>query len=161
MGVCRCGKGGISVERLTERKVGQSYPLKDKAASKVGLFTDYDGFYTYFEAVNRLGAIEDILGEDYDLERLKEAVEKQAEYEQFMEKWKQVAEIAGAVKKVGAERAAELVEADLDGRCVPIVRCRECKHWEDWGACGHTDNGFDSPPMGPDDFCSKGERSTD
>lgn len=44
---------------------------------------------------------------------------------------------------------------------VPVVRCRECKHWEDWGACGHTDNGFDSPPMGPDDFCSKGERSTD
>lgn len=43
----------------------------------------------------------------------------------------------------------------------PVVRCRECKHWEDWGACGHTDNGFDSPPMGPDDFCSKGERSTD
>lgn len=44
---------------------------------------------------------------------------------------------------------------------VEVVRCRECKHWEDWGACGHTDNGFDSPPMGPDDFCSKGERSTD
>lgn len=51
----------------------------------------------------------------------------------------------------------ELPAADV----VPVVRCRECKHWEDWGACGHTDNGFDSPPMGPDDFCSKGERSTD
>lgn len=74
----------------------------------------------------RLKSVEDILGDDYDLERLR-----------------------------------ELVEADREGRCVPIVRCRECKHWEDWGACGHTDNGFDSPPMGPDDFCSKGERSTD
>lgn len=79
MGVCRCGKGGISVERLTERKVGQSYPLKDKAASKVGLFTDYDGFYTYFEAVNRLGAIEDILGDEYDLDRLRELVEADRE----------------------------------------------------------------------------------
>lgn len=88
------------MERLTGRRDGRTY--------------------------DRLAAIEDILGDDYDLERLR-----------------------------------ELVEADREGRCVPVVRCRECKHWEDWGACGHTDNGFDSPPMGPDDFCSKGERSTD
>ena len=40
---------------------------------------------------------------------------------------------------------------------VPVVRCQECIHWHDWGACGHPDNGFDAPPMGPDDFCSKGE----
>lgn len=115
------------MERLTGQKIGQSYPLKDKASSKVGLFTDYDGFYAYFEAVNRLGAIEDILGDEYDLGRLREAVEKQAEYEQFMEKWKQVAEIAGAVKKVGAEKAAELVQAYRDGRCVvlPIVKQKD------------------------------------
>lgn len=48
---------------------------------------------------------------------------------------------------------AEIPAADV----VPVVRCRECIHWHDWGACGHPDNGFDSPPMGPDDFCSKGE----
>ena len=64
----------------------------------------------------RLLDIEDILGDDYDMGRLREAVGKQTEYEQFMEQWKQVAEIAGVVKKVGAERAAELVEADRDGR---------------------------------------------
>lgn len=63
-------------------------------------------------------AIENILGDDYDLNRLREALEKQAEYEQFMEKWKQAVKIAGAVKDVGAERVAELVEADRDGRCV-------------------------------------------
>ena len=39
----------------------------------------------------------------------------------------------------------------------PVVRCRKCIHWHDWGACGHPDNGFDAPSMGPDDFCSKGE----
>lgn len=47
---------------------------------------------------------------------------------------------------------AETIEA------VPVVRCQECKHWYDWGACGHTDNGYDAPHMGPDDFCSKGEK---
>lgn len=31
------------------------------------------------------------------------------------------------------------------------------QNWHDWGACGHPDNGFDAPPMGPGDFCSKGE----
>ena len=42
---------------------------------------------------------------------------------------------------------------------VPVVRCRECEHWKDWGACGHPDNGWDAPPMGPEDFCSRGEKS--
>lgn len=60
------------MERLTENKLGQSYPLKDKASSKVSLFTDYDGFYAYFEAINRLGCIEDVLGDEYDLDRLRE-----------------------------------------------------------------------------------------
>lgn len=47
---------------------------------------------------------------------------------------------------------AETVDA------VPVVRCRECVHYTDWGACGHPDNGWDAAPMGPDDFCSRGER---
>lgn len=48
-------------------------------------------------------------------------------------------------------RHADTVDA------TPVVRCRKCIHWHDWGACGHPDNGFDATPMGPDDFCSKGE----
>ena len=43
----------------------------------------------------------------------------------------------------------------------PVVRCRECEHWKDWGACGHPDNGWDAPPMGPEDFCSRGKKQTD
>ena len=39
-----------------------------------------------------------------------------------------------------------------------VVHCRECKHWADWGACAHPKNGFDAPPMGPDDFCSFGKK---
>lgn len=49
---------------------------------------------------------------------------------------------------------AETVDA------VPVVRCRECEHWKDWGACGHPRNGWDAAPMGPDDFCSYGEKQT-
>lgn len=67
---------------------------------------------------NRLSAIEDILGEEYDLDRLREALQKQSEYEEFMERWKDAVAIAGAVKEVGADRVAELVEADKAGRCV-------------------------------------------
>ena len=63
------------MERLTRKKLGSSYPLKNPASAKIGLFTDYDGFYAFFEAVNRLGEIEDILGDDYDLSRLRELVQ--------------------------------------------------------------------------------------
>lgn len=63
------------MERLTRKKLGSSYPLKNDASAKIGLFTDYDGFYAFFEAVNRLGEIEDILGDDYDLSRLRDLVQ--------------------------------------------------------------------------------------
>ncbi len=63
------------MERLTRKKLGSSYPLKNNASAKVGLFTDYDGFFAFFEAVNRLGEIEDILGDDYDLSRLRDLVQ--------------------------------------------------------------------------------------
>lgn len=52
---------------------------------------------------------------------------------------------------------SELPAADV----VPVVRCRECLHYTDWGACGRPDNGWDAPKMGPEDFCSRGERKTD
>lgn len=54
---------------------------------------------------------------------------------------------------VPLEKIRKMPAADV----VPVVRCRKCIHWHDWGACGHPDNGFDAPPMGPGDFCSKGE----
>ena len=69
----------MSVERLTSKKLGSSYPLKNTASAKIGLFTDYDGFYAFFEAVNRLGEIEDILGDNYDLSRLRELVQADRE----------------------------------------------------------------------------------
>lgn len=63
------------MDRLTKKKLGSSYPLKNDASAKVGLFTDYDGFFAFFEAVNRLGEIEDILGDDYELDHLRKLVQ--------------------------------------------------------------------------------------
>lgn len=60
-------------------------------------------------------------------------------------------------RKNGPWRFETLIESVPAADVAPVVRCRECIHWHDWGACGHPDNGFDAPPMGPDDFCSKGE----
>lgn len=45
-------------ERLTY-KVAGSAGLKDKASAKVSLFTDYDGWFAYHVATNRLAAYED------------------------------------------------------------------------------------------------------
>ena len=63
----------------------------------------------------------------------------------------EVINYANSVKMKGEELPA----ADV----VPVVRCQECKHWTDWGACGHPRNGWDAAPMGPDDFCSYGEKA--
>ena len=60
-------------------------------------------------------------------------------------------------RKNGPWRFETLIESVPAADVVPVVRCRECIHWHDWGACGHPDNGFDAPSMGPGDFCSKGE----
>lgn len=98
------------MERLTERL--ENGVINVKYASQ------------HETAIHRLAAIEDILGDDYDLDCLREALERQSEYEAFMKDWEVLAEIAGAVRKAGAKRAAELVEADRDGRCVvlPVKR---------------------------------------
>ena len=49
------------MDRLTFRlgESNPSYGLEDKASSKPGLFTDYDGFFAHLKAVHRLGQYED------------------------------------------------------------------------------------------------------
>lgn len=63
------------------------------------------------EAVFRLAAIEDILGDDYNLDRLKVIVN------QHMTMREEVAERFRITKDVPVERLKELVSADKDGRC--------------------------------------------
>ena len=70
------------------------------------------------EVIERLAVIEDILGNSYDLNHLREAVSKQEEYKQFMKRWEYAVEIAGIVKNAGGERIMELLQADREKRCV-------------------------------------------
>lgn len=46
------------MDRLTY-KLGNDYGLHDKATVKIGLFKDYDVFFAYKKAVDKLGAYED------------------------------------------------------------------------------------------------------
>lgn len=65
-------------------------------------------------AVDRLAAIEDILGDDYDLERLKVMMT------QCMSMREEVSERFRITGSIPVERLRELVEADKAGRCVVI-----------------------------------------
>ncbi len=55
----------------------------------------------------------------------------------------------------GARAMAIVVEQMSPADVVPVVRCRDCKHWRSyWGRCyKHDEYG-----MASDDFCSYGER---
>ena len=41
---------------------------------------------------------------------------------------------------------------------VPVVRCGECRYWDDDGRCNPPKNGLIREYTEPDDFCSYGER---
>ena len=53
----------------------------------------------------------------------------------------------------------ELIEKAPTIDAVPVVRCRECKWWQEDDDVGHCDNpdGLDNYAK-PEDFCSYGER---
>lgn len=70
-----------------------------------------------YKRYQRLAAIEDILGDDYDLDRLKVIVN------QRMTMREEVAERFRITKDVPVERISELVEADRDGRIV-VLPCK-------------------------------------
>ena len=74
------------------------------------------------EIVDRLGVIEDILGDEYDLDRLRELVEacKGLEPSEIAESKLLIATRKDPEKLA---RMAELVEADRDGRCV-VLPCK-------------------------------------
>lgn len=62
--------------------------------------------------VNRLAEIEDILGDDYDLERLRVIVNQRISLRD------EVAERFKLTSKIPIDRLRELIQADRDGRCV-------------------------------------------
>lgn len=75
------------------------------------------------EELKKLSKIQTILGSDYKIDQVQEILQKQSEYEDFIKRWKEAVEIAGAVKDVGAKRISELVKADQDGRCI-VLPCK-------------------------------------
>ena len=66
------------------------------------------------EIIDRLTAIEDILGDNYDLDRLKVLAN------QRMTMREEVAERFSITKDVSVDRLLEIVEAERDGRCVVL-----------------------------------------
>lgn len=96
----------------------------------------YSDAGTERDRLHRLAAIEDILGDDYDLDRLRELVEAEQAGRCF---------ITGRPYPV-AEKAADVA---------PVVRCRECiMH----GNCA-TEDVFNCSGMDMDEaFCCAGKR---
>ena len=88
------------MERLTIRK-------SDFAVAKRG-----SDALSVFQAIDRLADIEDILGDDYDLDRLKVLIN------QRMTMREEVAERFSITRNVPVDRLRELVGAYLEGRCV-------------------------------------------
>lgn len=64
------------MERLTHEKLGSSYCLKNDKANVVGAFKDYDTFYAYLVAINRLGEYEDTGLKPKEIRQLKMEIEK-------------------------------------------------------------------------------------
>lgn len=63
------------MERLTHKKFGSSYGLRNEKANVVGVFKDYDTFYAYLIAINRLGEYEDTGLDPKEIRKLKIEIE--------------------------------------------------------------------------------------
>lgn len=83
-----------------------------------------------------------------------------------------VSEVLNVASNAGRmyQKITEIVESVPAADVVPVVRCRECKHYKEHRTkkygnliCRCTRMGkYDMDyPVKPDDFCSYGERSTD
>lgn len=97
-------------------------------------------------------AIENILGDDYDLDRLRDLVEADRDGRCMIVTRCHECENYREVK------IRKLPAADV----APVVRCRECKHW---GGVDEYGDGYCKNPDGIDniakenDFCSYGEKA--
>ena len=90
------------MERLTIRKSDFTFPRRGSDAVSV------------LQCVDRLTDIEDILGDEYDLDRLKVIVN------QCMTMREEVSQRFSLTAKITLDRLKELVEAEKDGRCVVL-----------------------------------------
>ena len=59
---------------------------------------------------------------------------------------------------MGYESAVCAVEAAPTIDAVPVVRCKDCRYWDDDGRCNGIKNGLVVDYTDEDDFCSYGEK---
>lgn len=108
------------------------------------------------DIVRRLAAIEDILGDEYDLDRLRVIMDAEQHGGLI------VGYGPGDSGEPGELGVMEEVAADY----VVVVRCRDCKWFNHYTmecesddvATDHEDGASFSINFGPDDFCSYGQR---
>ena len=72
---------------------------------------------------------------------------------------KQVKEVFETINPVLMGQMLRWIRKQKTIDAVPVVRCRECKWWQEDDDIGHCDNpdGLDNYAK-PEDFCSYGER---
>ena len=118
--------------------------------------------YMEFDIINRLAAIEDILGDEYDLERLKELIKQTGGAKPMRLIDADAIKINyGGLAHIGPYDYEEISKYYLDQikkqptvDAVPVVRCRECIHRA--GTPGQPN--ILCGQMHDDDFCSYGQR---
>ena len=130
------------MERLTEKR---DTPL---------VMSMWPGDSRSLRIYNRLSAYEDTGLEPEDI--------KQAFTEETALK------LAGQSLGITPDRLRELAQADREGRCVvPVVRCRDCKHYKEFRTkkhrqimrlCYRMGKHDMEYPVKPDDYCSYSQR---
>lgn len=106
------------MKRLTKRpSESEEAYLSCERCGKTGIHECWTQENCTQTAVDRLAEIEDILGDDYDLGRLKVLVN------QCMTMREEVAERFSITKDIPVDRLREMAEADRDGRCV-VLPCK-------------------------------------
>lgn len=122
MGMARPTEGGMSVERLTEmhfKKADGFYMKCSGHCCKEDFSCEDCGEFE--KLVDRLGQIEDILGDIYDLDRLRELVEADKSGRcTIISTPERIMFYENLEHDIDPDRLRELVEADKDGRCVML-----------------------------------------
>lgn len=110
-----CVKGGMNVERLTYRHEDQcGNPTNSISPALKFLYTTQEDWVK--KVATRLALIEDILGDDYDLDRLAALMsQRMTMREDVAERWKLVGGIP-------LDHLRELVDADREGRVAVLPK---------------------------------------
>ena len=103
------------MKRLTEKRESGAWPKKEWA------------YNTIAECLDRLAAIEDILGDDYELEQIQGVFDEWHHYLKFAGERNAIESTVSDIYDNGNidwNRLRELIKADREGRCV-MLPCKK------------------------------------